>query len=106
MINYSIGLRIQELRTANNLSQSQLAMLAGITPTYLNMIERDEKNPTVYRLSKICRGLNISLSEFFDDEYRVENPEINRIVAELNKLDESKLSEVLTFIKRMNNNGR
>ena len=104
MINYSIGLRVQELRTANNLTQLQLALVTGLTPSYLDMIEKDEKNPTVHCLSKICKGLNISIGEFFEEDSRVENPVVNKVVLGLNKLDESEQFQVLDYVRRLVNN--
>lgn len=63
--NFSIGQRIRELRTQNYLSQEQLALAAEITTAYLGQIERNEKNPTVSVVEKICRALEIGLAEFF-----------------------------------------
>lgn len=103
MINYSIGTRIRQLRTENNLSQLQLALSAEITPAYLSLLERDEKNPTVNCLSKICNALNLSLKDFFDEGYDVENPVVNQINAELKKFNNTQQIELLEVIKHISN---
>lgn len=66
--NFSIGERVRKLRMKNQLSQEQLAFAAEITTAYLGQIERNEKNPTVLVISKICDALGIELSEFFSEE--------------------------------------
>lgn len=63
--NFNIGERIRELRQKQSLSQEQLALHAEITTTYLGLIERNVKNPTVKIIEKICQALHISLTEFF-----------------------------------------
>ena len=59
--NFSIGNRIRELRNQKHLSQEQLALSAEITTAYLGQIERNEKNPTVAVVAKLCGALGIEL---------------------------------------------
>lgn len=63
--NFNIGERIHELRVNSGLSQEKLALRADITTTYLGLLERNLKNPTVKVIEQICNQLNISLSDFF-----------------------------------------
>lgn len=63
---FNIGNRIHELRTAQGQSQEQLALHSGITTTYLGLIERNIKNPTIKVIEQLCLSLNISLSDFFN----------------------------------------
>lgn len=63
--NFNIGDRIHELRVQNGLSQERLALRANITTTYLGLLERNQKNPTVKVIEQLCSQLNISLSDFF-----------------------------------------
>lgn len=65
--NFSIGKKIRKLRLENHLSQEQLAFAADITTAYLGQIERNEKNPTILVVSKLCDALEIELSEFFSE---------------------------------------
>ena len=62
---FDIGKRIHTLRTEQGLSQEQLALRAEITPTYLGLIERNLKNPTVKVIEQLCNALHISLVDFF-----------------------------------------
>ena len=58
--------RISYLCHEREISINQLAMDSGLTQSTLNSIMHHEsKNPTVVTLLRICRGLNITLSEFF-----------------------------------------
>lgn len=66
--NFSIGNRIRELRNQKHLSQEQLALSAEITTAYLGQIERNEKNPTVAVVAKLCGALGIELSDFFSQK--------------------------------------
>ena len=59
------GKRLKELRQQRGMSQESLALSAGITPAYLGMIERGEKNPTVRVMEQVCDAMQISLSDFF-----------------------------------------
>ena len=63
--NFNVGERIHELRTQQGLSQEQLALRAEITPTYLGLVERNLKNPTIRVIEQLCNSLNISLADFF-----------------------------------------
>lgn len=63
--NFNTGERIRELRTTKGLSQEQLALRAEITTTYLGLIERNLKNPTIKIMEQLCFALGISLAEFF-----------------------------------------
>jgi transcriptional regulator with XRE-family HTH domain len=63
-----IGLRIKEIRTKQNLSQEDLALITGIDRTYMNSVERGKRNVSIINLEKIASGLNQSLYEFFDSD--------------------------------------
>lgn len=52
-----LGAIIRDHRTALNLSQSQLADLAGLDRTYISMVEREKKCPTIDTLAKISVAL-------------------------------------------------
>ena len=57
--------RIRSLRESRKMTQNALANQAGVSPTYINQLERGEKSPTVEYLGHICWGLGITLEEFF-----------------------------------------
>ena len=61
----AFGQRVQELRKERNLSQEQLADLAGVHRTYIGMIERAEKNITLHNIEKIANALKVEIKELF-----------------------------------------
>lgn len=64
---FSIGKKLRSLRTGLNLSQRELAQLAGISPNSVSLIERNEISPSVSTLQSLATALNIKVSYFFDD---------------------------------------
>ena len=101
--NFSCGNRIKELRTERALSQERLALNAGITPAYLGLVERGQRNATVAIIERICAALDISLSDFFSTaHYRASGDDDvgKQILYQLSGLtDEEKLA-FLQLIKQ------
>lgn len=60
-----LGQRIKELRQKTGMSQEDFALLIGMDRTYYSSVEQGKHNITINNLSKIAKGLNISLSELF-----------------------------------------
>jgi len=58
--------RIKELRVLKNISQEKLAELCDFDRTYISMLERSKRNPSYLNLLKLCKGLQISISELLD----------------------------------------
>lgn len=76
----NVGKRIRELREEKNYTINKLAKIAKISQSYLRDVELENKNPTVSFISQICDALNISLQDFFNDNFDVKNdPLINGI---------------------------
>jgi len=57
------GEKVREERLKKELSQEQLADLAGVHRTYIGMIERAEKNITLENIHKIANALKIDISD-------------------------------------------
>ena len=70
--NFSCGARLRKLRQACGYSQEELALRAEITTAYVGQIERGLKNPTVAVIESLCRAMNLSLAEFFQEEVGTE----------------------------------
>lgn len=64
-ISTRLGRRIYELRRASEYSQEELAERAGISVSYLSMIERAERTPSVKTLEMLAAALDTSISEIF-----------------------------------------
>lgn len=100
--NFNIGKRIHELRINSGLSQEKLALRANITTTYLGLLERNLKNPTVKVIEQICNQLNISLSEFFSDSVSSVQEEDSlslQIIAQINDRTREEKQIILQVIK-------
>jgi transcriptional regulator with XRE-family HTH domain len=99
---FNLGQRIQQLRTSRKLSQEQLALRSNITPTYLGLIERNLKNPTIKVVEQLCNTMNISLAEFFSDT-QADNSSIDdysfQIIAQINDCSEEEKKLILQLIK-------
>ena len=61
----AFGQRVQELRKKRNLSQEQLADMAGVHRTYIGMVERAEKIITLRNIKKIAKALDVNIKELF-----------------------------------------
>ena len=57
-----IGHEIKLERMNKGLSQEKLAEKAGVHRTYISLIERNIKSPTIDIFIRICNGLNIKPS--------------------------------------------
>jgi len=57
-----LGRSIRLCRTQRNLSQGALADAAGISKSYLCLLERDRRDPPISTLDKIAKALNIPLN--------------------------------------------
>ena len=58
-----LAANLRRLRSAQGLSQEQLAERAGVHRNYLGRVERREQNVGLDNLERIARALNISVSE-------------------------------------------
>ncbi len=102
--NFNIGERIHELRLNSGLSQEKLALRANITTTYLGLLERNLKNPTVKIIEQICNQLNISLSDFFSPSHTPENSEDAvslQILAQISDKSEDEKLLILQTVKNI-----
>lgn len=64
----AIEIRINNLCKERNITINKLCTICGITQSTLaNLKARPKTNVSTITLLRICRGLNISLQEFFSD---------------------------------------
>ena len=65
----TIRIRINNLINENNLNGNKLALYSGMNRSNINrFLRRKNKSIKIESITLICRGLNISLKDFFDDE--------------------------------------
>ena len=60
------GQCLKNARTKKGLSQEKLAEAANLDRTYISLLERGKRNPSLLCIISICRALDISLSELFE----------------------------------------
>lgn len=65
-----LGNKIRRLRQERKLTQMQMAERLGISPSYLNLIEHDERPVTVALLLKLGKTFDVNLQELSDDAER------------------------------------
>lgn len=58
-----IGLNVQRLRHAKDLSQEELAGRSDVHQTYLSGVERGVRNPSALVLERIAKGLGVDVAE-------------------------------------------
>lgn len=58
-----LGIEISRRRKLLNLSQEELAFSAGLHRTYISLVERGRKSPTIVTLESISKSLGISISD-------------------------------------------
>jgi transcriptional regulator with XRE-family HTH domain len=61
----NIGNAIQLARTRRKLSQAQLAERAGMSVSYLSLLERSRRDPPLSTLQRIAGGLHVPLEILF-----------------------------------------
>lgn len=59
------GKNLKYSRIEHELTQSELAEILDMSPNFIGMIERGERNTTVENVYKISRALNIKPEDLF-----------------------------------------
>ena len=63
-----MGVRLRSLRQERGMTQVALAQALGISPSYLNQLEQDQRPFTVSVLLKVHRVLGVDIQQFSEDE--------------------------------------
>jgi transcriptional regulator with XRE-family HTH domain len=59
---YMLGEEIRKARLKAGLSQEALADKSGLHRTYISLLERNKKSPTLETLFHICQALGVSVA--------------------------------------------
>lgn len=97
-VTHYIALRIVQLREIKGWSTNKLANVTGVSQSYLRSIEMEDKNLTIEILFKLCKALDISLRDFFDEEL-VDNDKLFTMT--LNKRQGKALKELIASFQEM-----
>lgn len=76
------GPRLRRLRQTLQLTQSAMARQLSISPSYLNLIERNQRPLTVQLLLKLSSTYDIDLGSLHDDQRPISIAELNKIFAD------------------------
>ena len=57
-----LGDELRKARESAGLTQEELAFKARVHRTYISMLERDKKSPTLEVMFRLCRALEVSPS--------------------------------------------
>lgn len=63
-----IGRKVQRLRQAYKMSLDDLASKSGVSKSVLSQIERDQNNPTLSTIWRICGALNVTVEEIVRED--------------------------------------
>lgn len=63
MIIETFGKVLRELREANHISQEKFAEYCDLDRTYISLLERGKRQPTITTIFKLAKALNISPSK-------------------------------------------
>lgn len=63
------GKCLRNARIAKGLSQEKLAAIVDLDRTYISLLERGKRNPSLVCITLLCNALEVKLSEFFEEIY-------------------------------------
>ena len=66
-IQKAFGKKVQELRKQKGISQEKFALSIDMDRTYLASVEAGKRNIAIKNIKKISDGLDIHLSQLFED---------------------------------------
>ncbi|WP_195269661.1 helix-turn-helix transcriptional regulator [Eubacterium sp. 1001713B170207_170306_E7] len=93
-----LGQRLRQFRKDAHLTQNQLAKKAGITPTYLSIIERGAQLPRLETFIRLANILSVSADDLLMEE-PAENRDDSR--AALHILSDDLTEEQLALVENM-----
>ena len=69
MVKDMVADRFREICRKRGIKANELANLAGVTPsTVYSMLDPRRRDASIVTIKKLCDGLQISITEFFDCE--------------------------------------
>lgn len=95
----NIGKRIKNLREQANMSGRLLAEKTNLDPSQISKIEKGVSKPSLDALERICKVLNISLSEFFSDDSNENSAEYQEFIETMNALTPKQRKLLSKFIQ-------
>lgn len=95
----SVGTNLKKYRRTKNITQEQLARMTNLTPTYIGMIERGEKTPSLEVFINILNALEVSadkiLSNVLNTSYIMRSTILSQQLSSLRPKDRECIQQVL-----------
>lgn len=101
---YLVGKRLREIRIEKGLGQENLALSAGVHPTYIGRLERGEKCPTIDTIFRIARSLDVSAAFLLDiptGSRACDTSALNRIADAISELSANDAIAVAEIVERI-----
>lgn len=99
MNTYKIGANIRKCRTSTGMRQEDLAEATNLSTTYIGMVERGEKTPSLETFISILNALGTSadvvLCDVLNAGYTVKNSLLNDKLSKLSEDDRNKIYDVV-----------
>jgi len=95
--------RIAQLRLQRDVSARDMSLSLGQNINYINQIENRKALPSLQGLFYICEYFHITPQQFFD-EGNAYPAELEELVEELKKLDQTSLEHIAWLVKALNSN--
>lgn len=97
--------RLKELRCENDMNQSDLAKIIGVSPSTIGMYEQGRRTPDLEVLSKIANYFQVSM-DYLLGRTNIKNfedfpPEVRNLTEMLLNADESKVKILEKLLKEL-----
>jgi len=99
----NFGLRLSKLRNRRGVSARDMSISIGMSPNYVNKIERGKSRPSMDIFFVICDYLGISQQDFFE-EANSDPKKYSEYVADLMLLDDMTQTHVTGIVKELGRN--
>ena len=100
------GSRLRRLREERNMTQLSLAKALGLSPSYLNQLENEQRPLTVQVLLKLTTTFELDPSFFASDTDARLVADLHDVLTETSDRGEVPMSEVQELVSRMPEIGR
>ena len=98
----AVGIRIQETRRRQGMTQEQLAEAVGLSPTHISVIERGVKPTKINNFVAIANALHVSADELLLDVIRcTAKMESTELFHEIENLPVDKQNLILKLVRVM-----
>ena len=96
------GRRVREKRVKINMSQETLAEKCQVSTSYIGLVERGERKPSLLVLVRIANALNVSTdSLLFDSLRHIASSNKDRIMMMVNDFDDTQIDTTFEIVNQI-----